>query len=70
MTHPNPFRMTRDTQIMSTSNSLKAISAAMQKDAELYAMALREDGLFARHPLWQPAPDGARSKLCNPAIWC
>ena len=46
MTHPNPFRMTRDTQMMPTSSSLKAISAAMQKDAELYAMALREDGLL------------------------
>ncbi|WP_296641592.1 Hint domain-containing protein [Roseinatronobacter sp.] len=46
MTHPNPFRMTRDTQLMPTSSSLKAISAAMQKDAELYAMALREDGLL------------------------
>lgn len=46
MTHPNPFGMTGDMQMLTTPSSMTAISAVMQKDAALYAMALREDGLL------------------------
>lgn len=46
MTHPKPFGMQSESGAMSRSTTVTAISTAMQKDAELYAMALREDGLL------------------------
>lgn len=46
MTHPRPFGWPSATDAISRSTSVRAIAAAMQKDAELYAMALREDGLL------------------------
>lgn len=46
MTHPNPFGAARDPNASSGSGDIAVISTVMQKDAELYAMALREDGLL------------------------
>lgn len=46
MTHPRPFGWPSASDAISRSTNVTAISAAMQKDAELYAMALREDGLL------------------------
>jgi len=46
MTHHHPFGTTRDANTFPKSGSIAAISTTMQKDAALYAMALREDGLL------------------------
>jgi hypothetical protein len=46
MTHPKPFGWTDGDSAISRSSNVSAISTAMQKDAALYAMALREDGLL------------------------
>ena len=46
MTHPYPFGRPDRESAMSQCSNVLAISDAMQKDAALYAMALREDGLL------------------------
>lgn len=46
MTDLNPFNAPRTLGAMSQPSNVTAISSAMVKDAELYAMALREDGLL------------------------
>lgn len=46
MTHPKPFGLQTGAGIQSRATEMNAISAAMMKDAELYSMALREDGLL------------------------
>lgn len=46
MTHPMPFGKQDDAGAGSRASGANAISAAMMKDEQLYAMALREDGLL------------------------
>lgn len=46
MTHPQPFGRQSTLAAQSQSGKAPTISAAMMKDAELYSMALREDGLL------------------------
>lgn len=46
MSHPQPFGLQTDAHTQSRASEVAAISAAMMKDAELYSVALREDGLL------------------------